>query len=42
VLLTGGAFGIEASVPAIIGYGSVILIAFLLLRRTDRGKIQSL
>lgn len=33
-LLTGGAFGIESSLPAIIGYGIVILIAVLLRGRT--------
>jgi membrane protease YdiL (CAAX protease family) len=32
-LLTGGAFGIEASLPAVIGYGAVILLAWLLRRK---------
>lgn len=32
-LLTGGKFGIEASLPAVIGYGVVILIALLLLNK---------
>jgi membrane protease YdiL (CAAX protease family) len=33
-LLTGGQFGIEASLPAIIGYCAVIAIAVLLLRES--------
>ncbi len=32
-LLTGGSFGIEASVPAIVAYGAVIAIAFAFMRR---------
>jgi membrane protease YdiL (CAAX protease family) len=32
-LLTGGAFGIESSVPAIIGYGLIILICAMLISR---------
>jgi membrane protease YdiL (CAAX protease family) len=32
-LLTGGAFGIESSLPAVIGYGIVILAALLLSRK---------
>ncbi|MDL2301570.1 CPBP family intramembrane metalloprotease [Lachnospiraceae bacterium OttesenSCG-928-D06] len=32
-LLTGGAFGIESSLPAVIGYGIIILLAVFLLRR---------
>lgn len=31
-LLTGGAFGIEASLPAIVGYCIIILVSILLLR----------
>lgn len=34
-LLTGGAFGIESSLPAIIGYGVMIIIAWLLQRRSS-------
>lgn len=41
-LLTGGAFGIEASLPAIIGYSTVIAIAFLLLKKSDGKKADSL
>lgn len=33
VLLTGGAFGIEASIPAIAAYAAVILIIFIFGRR---------
>ena len=33
-LLTGGKFGIESSIPAIIGYGIVILISVILISRT--------
>ena len=32
-VLTGGAFGIESSLPAIIGYGLIIVIAWILQRR---------
>jgi len=32
-LLTGGAFGIESSLPAITGYGIVIILAWILHRR---------
>jgi len=32
-LLTGGAFGIEASIPAVIGYGIVIILAWIFQRR---------
>jgi membrane protease YdiL (CAAX protease family) len=32
-LITGGAFGIEASVPAVIGYGIVIILAIVLQRK---------
>ena len=35
-LLTGGAFGIESSLPAIFGYLVVILIALILHRRTSK------
>jgi alanine dehydrogenase len=34
-LLTGGAFGVESSLPAIIGYGIVIVIALTLLLRKE-------
>lgn len=34
-LLTGGAFGIEASLPAVLGYGVVILLAFLLRKKSS-------
>jgi hypothetical protein len=32
-LITGGAFGIEASVPAVVGYGIVIILAIVLQRK---------
>ncbi|MDR2619537.1 MAG: CPBP family intramembrane metalloprotease [Propionibacteriaceae bacterium] len=35
-LLTGGAFGIDAALPAIIGYGSVIALALYLMRKGDK------
>jgi hypothetical protein len=35
-LLTGGAFGIEAALPAIAAYGSVILLALYLLRKKGK------
>jgi membrane protease YdiL (CAAX protease family) len=37
-LITGGAFGIEASLPAIIGYGLVIVLALALLKKQQSGK----
>lgn len=33
-LLTGGMFGIEASLPAVFGYGMAILLAFLLMKKS--------
>jgi len=40
VILTGGAFGIESSLPAIVGYCLVILLAWLLQRRMPvEGKV---
>ena len=36
VLLTGGKFGIESALPAIIGYLSVSAIAFALIRKTTK------
>lgn len=33
-LLTGGMFGIEASLPAVLGYGMAILLAFLLMKKS--------
>jgi len=38
--LTGGAFGIEASLPAIAGYGLVIILALLLMRRNNKERIE--
>lgn len=40
-LLTGGAFGIEASLPAVAGYGIVILLALFLMRRNPNKKAGS-
>jgi membrane protease YdiL (CAAX protease family) len=37
-LITGGAFGIEASLPAAIGYGLVIVLALTLLKKQQSGK----
>ena len=37
-LLTGGAFGIESSLPSIVGYFVVICLALILLRNTSREK----
>jgi membrane protease YdiL (CAAX protease family) len=37
-LLTGGAFGIDAALPAIIGYGCVIVLALVLLRKQGKEK----
>jgi len=34
VLLTGGGFGIEASVPSVIGYFIIILVCVILIKRT--------
>jgi len=36
MLLTGGEFGIEASLPAVIGYVLVIIIAWILQRRESK------
>lgn len=36
VLLTGGSFGIESALPAIIGYCFVSVIAFILLKRNHK------
>lgn len=40
-LLTGGAFGIEASLPAIIAYAIVIILALFLMGRNNKGRIDS-
>lgn len=41
-LLNGGAFGIEASLPAIIGYGLVVTLALLMMRRNDKKRTDSI
>ena len=35
-LLTGGAFGIESSLPSIVGYGIVICVALARLKRLSK------
>lgn len=39
-LITGGSFGIESSLPAIVGYWCVIIIALLLLRKKGSSIVQ--
>lgn len=41
-IVTGGAFGIESSLPAIAGYLTVIIIALFLIRRIKSGKDKSI
>jgi len=41
VLLTGAEVGIETALPAIVGYGMVICIAWILLRKTTGETIRS-
>ena len=35
VLITGGRFGIESGLPAILGYGTVIIITFIIRRKNQ-------